>query len=326
MLINHPLEVEDISNLHLDIHTIGYPEEGETLLTMICDGSHALFTVLTDCYGTNDYNHIHYVMEQSNANRIDAFIWTHPDKDHSVDIPAVLAKYDPDSKAQIFLPSGLNKHMGLSEEAIGGLDYVMKHYNSGKRYEPNYVSLNKGERQQMLMSFRIKVLKSGIDVYCRYNFLLPSASVIARRLNSDADIYLNDLSIFYIVTFNDYNYVFCGDLSEQNVKFIDPDLLENTVFIKIPHHGTDSLKTFIPKLVSKEVKEAVSVTTVFRQHGLPKDYVLADYTSISNAVYCTSNRAIPSVDSYGCITARFYANQPEVGIEMSGNAFCYYHS
>lgn len=80
MLINYPLEVKDIRSLHLDIHTIGYPEEGEALLTMICDGGQALFTVLTDCYGTKDYNHIHHVMQMAHTNRIDAFIWTHPDK------------------------------------------------------------------------------------------------------------------------------------------------------------------------------------------------------------------------------------------------------
>ena len=325
MLINYPLEVKDIRSLHLDIHTIGYPEVGEALLTMICDGGQALFTVLTDCYGTKDYNHIHHVMQMAHTNRIDAFIWTHPDKDHSVDIPAILGKYDPGSKAQVFLPSALNRHMGLSEDAQMGLDYVMKHYNSNTRYDANYVSLNKDERQQMLMSLKIKALKPGIDVYCRYNFLLPSASIIARRLNSDANVYLNDLSIFYIITFNDYNYVFCGDLSEQNVKFIDPDLLENAVFIKIPHHGTDRLKTFVPKFISKGVKDAVSVTTVFKKQGLPKESVLNEYASISKGIYCTSDiNKSPNV-TYGCVAARFYAYETNSVIETDGNAYCHYH-
>lgn len=224
---------------------------------MICDGGQALFTVLTDCYGTKDYNHIHHVMQMAHTNRIDAFIWTHPDKDHSVDIPAILGKYDPGSKAQVFLPSALNRHMGLSEDAQMGLDYVMKHYNSNTRY--------------------------------------------------------------------DANYVFCGDLSEQNVKFIDPDLLENAVFIKIPHHGTDRLKTFVPKFISKGVKDAVSVTTVFKKQGLPKESVLNEYASISKGIYCTSDiNKSPNV-TYGCVAARFYAYETNSVIETDGNAYCHYH-
>lgn len=117
MLLNYPLKVENLCNLHLDIHTIGYPEEGESLLTLLCDANRVLFTVLTDCYEEDGYNHVASLMQKLDICQIDAFIWTHPDKDHSVGIPKILSKYDPDKKAQIFLPQGVNKNMGIGQNA-----------------------------------------------------------------------------------------------------------------------------------------------------------------------------------------------------------------
>lgn len=327
MLINHPLEVENLNNLHLDIYTIGYSNEGEAILTLLCNASEVLYAVLTDCYEENDYNYVSEVLNELNVKNIDAFIWTHPDEDHSIGIPNILAKYDPDNKAQLFLPAALNKHMGIKEEAQKALDYIMQHYNHGRVYDVNYISLNTDEAQKLLLSLKIEVMKPRTTIYCRYNFLLPSAAIIARRLNAGTNIYMNDLSIFYIVTFNDFNYVFCGDLSEQNVKFIKDELLENIVFIKIPHHGSDSLKTFVPKLISRGISGVISTTTTFRRKNLPKDEVLTEYKKISNGVYSTGRlKNQQSVGPYGCVTTKFYTTTMEPQIEITGNAYCVYRT
>lgn len=316
------LEVEDVENLHIDIYTIGYLEEGETLLTVLCDGERSLFTVLTDCYGVEDYNHVHQVMSDTKASHIDAFIWTHPDKDHSVDIPTILKTYDTTSCAHVFLPMGINERMGIGEDANQALAYITDHYNKGTKYNANYICLNKNEVRSML-SLKIHVRKTNAYIDCRFNFLLPMASIIERRIIHNGDILLNDLSIFYIMTFNDFNYVFTGDLSKQNIQFIDEAQLENVVYVKIPHHGSDTLEKFILKLRSQGAKDVISTTTVYRQNSLPKESVLEEYAKFSKGVYCTGLLSGLQKEKYGCIHGCFDINGNVPFIDCKGNAFQY---
>ena len=70
---------------------------GESIVLLLCNGDDALFTVLTDCYCQNKggemYNHLETLFDSQGVKKIDAFIWTHPDKDHSVDIERMLTSY-----------------------------------------------------------------------------------------------------------------------------------------------------------------------------------------------------------------------------------------
>lgn len=333
MIPEFPLIVQDLNSLHLDIHTIGYPNEGETLLTLLCDGDKVLFSVLTDCYEYLHYNHAKKLLNRLQVKQIDAFIWTHPDKDHSIGIPDFLAKFDPHHKAEIFMPF-VNKRMGLKQKAKEALDYVTKNYNSHRKYDINYVQLHKPKRNDPplplpLMSLKINVVKPQTEINLSYFFILPNDNVVNRVLSSDNPL-LNDLSIVYFITFNDVSFFFCGDLSERNIKFISPDFLKNSVFIKIPHHGSDDdkssfRKSFIPMFRSQGIEHAISTTTVFKCQNLPKVEVLNEYKTISDGVYCTSNiQHKEQIDRYGCITAKFSANMEKPQIMTTGNAYCFY--
>lgn len=63
-------------------------------------------------------------------------------------------------------------------------------------------------------------------------------------------------SIVYALRFNGIDFLFCGDLANQSVKFIKEDFLQNVLFIKIPHHGSDEPISFINKLVENQVRNA----------------------------------------------------------------------
>ena len=339
MLPKSPLIVQDLNNLHLDIHTIGYPDEGESLLTLLCDGDRVLFSALTDCYEDNHYNHAKILLNRLQVKHVDAFIWTHPDEDHSVGIPNFLDEFDSDHTAKIFLPNTLNKDMGLGEKAKDAFEYVIKYYNSNRKYRVNYVQEHQQEDDEPLLprsplSLKIKVMKPQGEINFSYNFILPNDNVVNRLLNFDSDTYFNDLSIVYFITFNNFSFFFCGDLSERNVQFIHPDFYRNSVFIKIPHHGSDNYKNknknnivpIVPMFRSQNVEHAISTTTVFKRQNLPKDEVLKEYCTISDGVYCTSNIHEQSSEPYGCITVKFYANMQEPEVITSGNAYCYHQA
>lgn len=331
---NSPLIVKELNSLHLDIHTIGYPNEGESLLTLLCDDNEVLFSVLTDCYENKGYNHASKLLDELKVKQIDAFIWTHPDEDHSVGIPEFLAKYDPHKKAEIFVPCTLNSKMGLGQKAKKALEYVLKHYNSRTIYDLYYVMVHKPSRQHKRevprpvdtpISMKIEVINPRVkNITYSYNFILPNDDVIHRPLESDSDTLFNNLSIVYYISFNGFSFFFCGDLSEQNVQFIPSNLLKDAVFIKIPHHGSSNLKSLVPLFDSQNVKNAISTTTVYKRHNLPRDEVLNEYKTISDGVYCTSNIHDNQNKPYGCITAKFSANMEKPDIKITGNAYCYY--
>lgn len=314
--------IDDIDTLRFDIYTIGYKEEGECLLLLLCDGDKVLHCTITDCYSEDGYNHADFLLHELGAMKIDAFIWTHPDIDHSTGITSFLDKYDPDADARIFIPAWVNDNIIETEAAKKAWIYLLDKYNQNKRYDIDYVSLNKGQFSQPL-KFRIYDKKYHRHVDCTYTFILPNNDVEARRSRANGKVLLNDYSIFYIVTFNDQNYLFCGDLSKQNVKFIKKDWLEDVVFVKIPHHGSTTLGNFQGKLISAGVNDVISTCTTFKPKQLPNDKVLKSYKSFSKAVYCTGKIEDSPRYNYGCVLNQFNANMKDNASSCSGNAFEY---
>ena len=313
-------EIEDIDSLHLDVYTIGYREEGESLLLLLCDGKNILHSTMTDCYCIGGYNHADAIFNDLKVKRIDAFVWTHPDSDHSTGIGPFLDKYDRSADARIFIPAGMSGEIIDTDESRNALAYITNKYNRNRRYDINYISLNTGGYCQ-LMKFRIKEKKSSRQVDYMFTFILPNADIVARRSSSDGKVLLNDYSIFYIVTFNDQNYLFCGDLSKQNVQFINEDWLEDVVFVKIPHHGSNTLENFKGKMVSAGVTDVICTCTTFKPKQLPDENVLKSYKDISKAIYCTGkNEDSPKYD-YGCVLIQFNANMKDGIFLCSGNAF-----
>lgn len=315
-------EIDDIDSLYFDVYTIGYNEEGESLLLLLRDGKNILHTTMTDCYCIGDYNHADAILNDFGVKNIDAFVWTHPDSDHSTGIEPFLEKYDSSVGARIFIPAGLSGEIIDTEGANKALTYITNKYNRNRRYDIDYVSLNTGEFCQ-LMRFRIKEKKTSRQVDYVFTFILPNADIVARRSNTDGKVYLNDYSIFYIVTFNDQNYLFCGDLSKQNVQFIKEDWLEDVVFVKIPHHGSKTLENFQGKLASAGSSNVICTCTTFKPKRLPDENVLKSYKDISKTIYCTGkNEDSPKYD-YGCVLIQFNANMKDSTCLCSGNAFEY---
>lgn len=315
--------VDDLQNLSLDIYTIGYPGMGETILTMICEGNSVLFTTLTDCYLTSDCNYVSNILNQRGVSAIDAFIWTHPDVDHSVGICDVLSQFDSLHKAKVYLPEEF--HNGIRykvcNEAMDALSYLKENYSVRSDYNVCTVGVTENETRG-LIRLRFKEKHGEKKIRCQWQFMAPFGELAWRQVSKD-NFTLNDLSIVYSMHFNDVNFLFCGDLAERSVKFMDSQYLQNVYFIKIPHHGScNDNRVFIRKLQENQVKGALSVTTSFQStHPYPE--TLEAYKNISCEIDCTGDAA-HTVEKYGCIKASFNICSLVHQTELSGNAFCYY--
>ena len=82
-------EASDFSNLVLEVHTVGYPTQGESIVTMLKDGDRVLFTVVTAAFYTDSSDEVSAILHRNGDPNINIFVWTHPDEDHSVGIEKV---------------------------------------------------------------------------------------------------------------------------------------------------------------------------------------------------------------------------------------------
>lgn len=311
-------KVVDFGDLHIVIYVLGYVNEGESIMIELKCGKDVLFRVLTDCYLNS--NGTNYWID--NADRfagIDAFVWTHPDKDHTLGIPETLDKLDSGHTAQIYLPSSMDGDFLRREgkvDAAESLKYLLDNYNSGRRYAWNEISLADGEVRDLLHFSFVERL-SGHKIAGELKFLLPQGAIIARRKNSAAlsGGQMNDFSIVYVLCINGQSYVFTGDLKKQNIQFLSEDSFWNSRYLKIPHHGSKEPTGIIDLLDPYDSNGIVSTTTVFGDE-MPYAESIEKYKKKSSVIYSTSR----GESEYGLITLDFPLKEDNHDVYLEGNA------
>lgn len=282
------VKINDLNDLGLRIRTLGYPSMGESCMITLLEGARELCNVFIDSYESDDYSHWHSVLDKET--RIDAFIWTHPDDDHSRGIQTLLSDFDPEKKAEIFIPTSLTSGMleaNDKKEGLASYNYLKDTYNDGQKYNWHEVSVDKGE-VRYLFSRKIIDNKSGFVLDLKIGFLLPNGAVVNRRVDKDKmnSGEMNDLSLLSVIELNKARYIFAGDLARQNIQFLDDDMLRDFRFVKIPHHGSKEPVKFIDKIQRLPLGESHSVTTTFRSTH-PYDEILNEYEKKCNSVYST---------------------------------------
>lgn len=317
------VRIEHYDDVDVQIYVVGYPNEGESIVFSMRDKGTPFVTFVTDCYVNNDgYNHTSEVLRANHINQIDAFVWTHPDRDHSIGIVDLLTNFDSNRQSKVFVPSSFNGGQGyeVCDEAAEAIAFLMQRYDSNRQYGLNFVSLNKGEDPRSL--YRINIIESttGNKVEISLRFLLPNSALIERRDGKQKDFDLNDLSLVYVLDINGFNYLFTGDLVNQSVQFLDVDNMTNTHYIKIPHHGSDSSDKLLALLNQNDLKNVISVSTIFAPKNDPKPEILMAYQAFSTKVYCTGS----GKHNFGCVKSTFDINgQLESEPSLFGNAYVF---
>lgn len=266
-MIPSNLRVMNFSSLVLEIHTIGYPLEGESIVIFLKDGDNVIFTLVTDCYRTECRDEIAQVFAEKGNPTIDVFVWTHPDEDHSVGIDTMLNAYDSAHQARVFMPIELTRDVLKNDCSKVVYDYLMRHYNNGCRYQLTPIGSFVGMPAPSI-PFEIQERSTGRVITGAIRFLLPNSTLAVRREDSkvrnSGD--MNDFSVVYVLELNGLRYFFGADMTKAGVKFLEGDnlmYLENIRYIKIPHHGSKEPKRLPAILRPFENRKVVATTTVF---------------------------------------------------------------
>lgn len=315
----NPIKIDSFQDLHLCIKTLGYPNNGESLMVSLMDKQKELYNIFIDNYEYNDYQH--WLAHLPKETRIDAFIWTHPDEDHSIGVDKLLSAFDPEKQANIYLPTSLTRELLVNNKKDASLacyDYLKENYNKGRVYRWNEISLTDEEGIRYLCGRKIINRENGDCVVFRIGFMLPNSSVVNRRVDKS---YMNagemnDLSLFFVIELNKARYIFTGDLADISLKFLDEDYLSNCRFIKIPHHGSKDPIHLVDKIKPHPSSSPYAVTTIYGTTN-PYDEVIDKYFEKCEAVYSTDR----GKEIFGLVEIDFFVSNFEKSqVTLSGNA------
>jgi len=301
--------IKNFNDLRLRVFTIGYPVMGESILVLLCNGDEVLFTAITDCYCIDKgegviYNHIDTILSRFNIEQIDVFIWTHPDKDHSLGIENVLNCYDKQHKAEIFIPEGLidqRKIEGsLCEDSCTAIDFLYSNYSNKNSQRTkrriHTVSVDDHEVRDLLL---LEIYADGelLPLTCKYRFVLPYAEFSNHANFWDMEMEHNLMSIVYSIEINGRNYLFTGDLLDDGTRMMSEEVFARINYIKIPHHGSEHSKEFQYKVKHFCAGGIIATTTRFNNSKDPKESTLMAYRDMGEVYYITDEQSY----CVGCI-------------------------
>ena len=304
-MVESTFELDSFDHFELRIYTIGYSRQGESILTLLCDKNRIIYSVLTDSYqkqikGNKAYNVLDDIFKYFENPRIDAFVWTHPDLDHSIGIEYAFDTFDPERKAMVFVPDGLDRKdkYAISGASKDAFDYLNEYYFQNKHGIPVSVS---SHEERKILKLRIKEIVSGASVNVDFFFIAPSGEIMLKRAAHEKKFTINEMSIVYAINMNGRNFMFTGDFEGENLDMMGTDHMELLQYLKIPHHGSYRSSSIIGKL--QMLNDRSIVQTVTQKGQTPDKSELNDYLKIGN-VYVASDDTVTK-DQYGYVLVKY---------------------
>lgn len=328
-----PIKVHDCSALELRIHVLGYFPKGESILIVLWNNhdNTVCQSVLVDCFEKSNKNHFEDLFNEYGLkkNKLNYFIWTHPDEDHSIGIPKIIKNYI-DKNSLIFIPYGLswstmsigniNKRRALKEifkfsDVVQSFISIIK--CSKKR--PSIVEPVSSSRYQLRTELYGDVIKDNFNAECDFKIeiLTPFRDMSFTKSVTNSSLLKNDLSISFNIVFGKYRFFFGGDAENDALRIVKEARWKDTVFVKIPHHGSES-SNVLPTIYTSVLQNTKvstpplisAITTSFENNSniqLPNTTVLDEYVKCSRGIYLTKSRA-SQVNNYGIWTLSYKYN------------------
>lgn len=322
---------DNLLDVRIHVYVIGYPIQGEAIITIFSEGNRILKSIVTDCYCDTGYNCISDILNRYSNPKIDWFVWTHPHEDHSRGIPDLLESFDKQHNGHVFIPSNLHHIEGnLCEEAKEALHYLRTNYcqkaSTGPRRHRNYHTVQFDPDSDEPISFTFYIIDALLDTYIPVCLSVLGPDNIQSLHNSDGtlqNIKENALSVVYTLDVNRLILFMAADVTNSGAQVIPDEHFRRFHFLKIPHHGSNEPKSFYNRMKLNEEKESIGVTTKFQNQQLPRPEAMQVYTQELGKVYST--HITDTGANFGCVHLIYnplefkLESQPE----MYGNAGIY---
>lgn len=345
-----PIKVHDCSALELRIHVLGYFPKGESILIILWNNHNKTVcqSILVDCFEMSNKNNFEPLFNEYKLkkNKLNYFIWTHPDEDHSVGIPKIVNNYI-DKNTLIFIPYGLswdtmsirniNKRRALKEMVT--YSNVFQSFLSVlkcSRKRSSIVEPVSSSRHQLRAELYGDIIKDNFNTECSFKIeiLTPFRDMSFTKSVTNSSILKNDLSISFNLVFGQYRFFFGGDAENEALKNVREKRLNDTIFVKIPHHSSNS-SDMLPTVYKRILQNAKvskpplisAITTSYENNSniqLPNITVLDEYKKCTRGIYLTKSNTI-QVNNYGIWTFCYkYQSVLPIAKNNKGDASVYY--
>lgn len=268
-------------NPYLDIHCIGKSPSGEGIIFFFRTENKILYSGVIDAC-INDS-----LLKENNIERVDLICWTHPHKDHFDGLEMIIDKY-ADINTKVLIPSEvsatISKH--TDEEEVELIKKIATLNANGVR---NKGSVVLGSINKVIEQVKFSDTLNGAVSILNIEAYAPIDGIIS-KLPYQESVDYNDYSIILVITINGAKFIFTGDAIKSTIKklkIMNVDM-RNIIYVKIPHHGSDSSIEFVDLL---DDKPGIAVTTIYKENGFgktPNKKVIEKYLEKNFKVYTTN--------------------------------------
>lgn len=305
-MANAPIMIEhDIDELDLIIYVIGYKDMGESIVFIIKDIDVPVFTMVIDSYQTDGNNYTIEILRENNINNIDLLCWTHPDKDHTLGLDAIIRDF---CKQTIFVtPEGLRERLKNypDEDASQMLAYIDETHSLRKEAHRHRVGVANAHEYTLVLTQPLVDI-AGKKLMLDIKSLAPIYSYVEYyKVHDDVDYAKNIYSIVLVVNIGGRKFAFTGDVEDRTIKYMDLEQIEDIFLLKVPHHTSDSSKRmweYYNNRYEEQNKEIpLAMTSIYKRYGHPKPDMVSLYKTICHNFYCTSIKPDDIEHEYGYI-------------------------
>ncbi len=271
---------EKTNQIKIENYVIGYSKEGESIVVLFKYDDIVFYSIIIDSYEIN-INKAEEILNKNKIKKINVLIWTHPHSDHSIGIEKILDNFcNKDTK--IVIP---NIDQSLKKDIPINCQEIYDKFTT--------VNLNNKKSQGSLIygMYNLPIYKSFINwrgeqltfnIYCTS----PVTKFLANnKFTTSTNI--NDYSLSILIEFNNVMFIYGGDIENKTINYLVNEglLFDNIVFLKAPHHGSNSTNSIF-KLVNI-LEDTICAVTNYNNGdiSLPNEEMVEEYSKKTNELY-----------------------------------------
>lgn len=300
---------------------------GESIVVILeSDGSISFSMVIDSCTATIDENQVILplkLLQRFQVAKLDCIVWTHPHDDHSQGMDVIISKYYGKKSIGV-----IPKHLYGEGRNIVKLSEcckkVLKSFNHTFKRK-NLKSMDCQEKEvRQLMEVTLSDIETGKEKRLVLNCLSPMAEKLDDRIRNGqflANSQLNELSLTLTLVLDNYCFYFSGDAPDSIFRHSNVLALEQSRWVKIPHHGSQSSRV-LTEMINRELDSAVC--TAYLSQGLPNENVLDEYNRRTENLYITQKLGDHAY-GFGMIEYEYHFEGAEITLNVRryGNAYKY---
>lgn len=288
-LDNSDISISKKENLVVKVFVVGYPVCGESIIVLFIDSEHegVIYSCVIDCFVHENNNKTRDVLEQYGVKALNVLCWSHPDKDHSYGLSDLIS-YFCDESTLFLVPSGVHfkPYERIKYNKIGTNEVFDSINSFNRQTKRSFASVEtSGRGNYEVTSFCLMDYPEEVPI--EIHALTPPSPLLNERIMNNKKIAKNELSIMLRIMVDGHKFLFCSDVENEAIGYLRPRDIANPVFLKIPHHGSDTSNALLNKIELSINNTYGCVTKYYNK--LPYDYILADYVNRCKMIHYTDS-------------------------------------